>query len=360
MTTSADTPLRIAAVGLGGMGMQHVHALSRSTYWTTTWVCDLDTERQQRAVDLVPTARGTADYDALLSDPQLDAVSLNTLSNIRPDLIRRALAAGKHVICEKPLAPDPDTAAALAEEATTSGRICTVNLFNRNAPYLQRVANWIEEGLLGSIGVIRIDHCTPGPGLHHRLADTHRAVEGHVLHDCGMHYVDVIRWLAGADITDFRARAVRFWDETFENHFMVQGRCANGVAFDLNNGFVYGPLLPEDQRVNQSMVELIGSRGTVRLSHDFDNVTTRLRTRDQQIDDRMPYGGKKLPRFYAAFAQAIRSGDASALPQFADAVIASRTAQAMVDQALNEPVPSFGEAEEWQDALATATVTQST
>lgn len=333
-------PRKLALVGLGHIGIEHAKYAAQCPLWEVAYLCDLSDNRLLEAGKLVPSARKTTDFEQILADKSVEAVSINTLSNVRPDLIYRAVSAGKHVLCEKPLAPTAEEAQQLVERISVYDRLVTTNLFNRNAPYLRKAYDFISSGQIGRIGIIRGNHCTSGGSPTARNIDGHKAVEGHVLHDCGMHYVDVIRWFGGSDPIEFDTRAMRFWEREYELHFMVRGHLENEIMFDLHNGFCYTSLSQE--HANHSSQEFIGTHGVVYMRHDFQTVWLDMYGRSQTIHTTMPYGGKKLDIYYKEFAEAIDSGDLGRLARLDDAVAASKYAKAMVDQALCHSIPNIG------------------
>lgn len=331
---------RIGAIGAGGMGVGHIRAIVASPHWDLAYVCDLSEERLALAKTIAPAARLTRDAEDLFRDRSVEVVTINTLSNARPRLVQRALEARKHILCEKPLAPTADEAQRVADMVRGTDRLATVDLFNRNARYLHDAMAFIEEGQIGELALIRLNHCTPGGTPAQRSRDTHSAVEGHVLHDCGMHYVDVARWFARSEFAEFTARAIRFWGSEFDLHFSVYGAFQNNIQFEIHNSFCYTSLAKD--RRNYSGQEFIGSHGVITITHDFRNVTIRMNGHTRTVEAVKPYGGKKLNIYYDQFARALDTGDYGPLPRLEDAVVASRVAQAMVNQALARPIPSFG------------------
>jgi len=341
MGSMSKTRYRIGAIGAGAMGMAHVSAIVACPRWELCYVCDLRDERLELAREHAPDVRTVKDFEEILADPSIDAVSVNTLSDVRAGIIGRAISAGKHVLCEKPLAPTAAEARRLLEDIRGTDRLATVDLFNRNAAYLREAKAFVDEGQIGELAIIRLNHCTPGlPVQRRRENDLNRLVDGHLLHDCGMHYVDVGRWFAGSEYKSFEARAVRFWDMEYEIHFMVHGSFENGMVFELNNSFCY-TTLAKDKRLCCSQ-EFIGTQGVITLVNDGGTEIVKMNGRDRTVDTTMPYGGKKLDVYYREFAEAIDTGDLGQLPRLEDAVVASDVARAMVDQALAKPVPTFG------------------
>ncbi len=349
---STSNKLRIACIGFGNMGWQHFCALNRHPDWEVDAICDLDPERLKKPAEAAPQARQTDDFQSILDDGAVDAVSINTLSNIRPTLVLRALEAGKHMQAEKPIAETPDKAFELAEKVRAfPDLICVTNLFSRNASTHRDALRRLHAGEIGALTVIRISHCTAGPDLPGRENySVTQIAGGHTLHDCGIHYVDLVRWFANGEIAEFDTRAFGFWEQEYDKHFMTHGVCENGVGFEINNSFCYTTLA--DSQRNHSFVELIGSQGVITIRHDFNNSYTEINTPEETLRRTQPYGGKNLKTLYAEFAAAIRGEDMPSLPRFEDAARASLTAQAMVDQALARGVPSRSPARELKEAIA--------
>ena len=336
----------IGAIGAGKMGMHHVRVLASHPRWDLRYVCDLDANRLKTAARHAPAATGSRDYEHVLRDPSIDAVSINTLSDTRPPIIRAALRAGKHILTEKPLASTPPEEESLLEEIERSERFVAVNLFNRNASYLHMAKDFIASGEIGELAVIRIDHCTPGPRFSdpgERLDAVSRdyQVEGHILTFCGMHYVDLARWFARSEVAEYSVRAARFFGAPYENHFLVHGSFENGVIFELNNSFTYAAFAKE--RFSQCSQQYIGSSGVVRLVHDFRDLTLQMHGRNRTVERTMPYGGKKLDIYYDEFARALDTDDPSRLPTPVDSMVARKLSFEMAQLAVQGAVPSFGQ-----------------
>ncbi len=95
--------------------------------------------------------RTYADNQTLLADPELDAVFVATPNALHAPLALRALAAGKHVIVEKPLASSASEAEALIEAAERAGRTLSVAMNQRFLPDSQRLAELVQSGKLGHV-----------------------------------------------------------------------------------------------------------------------------------------------------------------------------------------------------------------
>src|SRR5271165_4880590 len=254
--------LRVGILGYGRMGREFVAAMQENGLWDVAAVYDICGATRRLAQQQVPNAAIYDDPKAIFSDTSIDAVGLFTLADARPQQIREALAARKHVLAEKPIGPDVATEWQLVSEIEASDRFVAVNLFNRNAWYHKDIQQFLREGEIGDLAVIRICHMTPG----HMPMEGHDP-EGPPFHDCGMHYVDVARWYAKSEYQTWHAQGIRAWG--YKDPWWVQahGTFANGVVFDITQGFIYGHLAKEQP--HNCYVDAIGTKGVARMRHDF-------------------------------------------------------------------------------------------
>jgi predicted dehydrogenase len=168
---------RIGVIGFGRMGRGFVAAMlggGANPIWEVAAICDVDPLSRTEAQQMVPGARVTADPESVFTDKSLEVVGLFTLADSRPAMIRRALAEKKHIIAEKPIAADIKTEWELVKEIEASDRLVAVNLFNRNAWYHKEIQQYIAEGAIGELGIIRVcrgprTRGPPVPRLRHAL-----------------------------------------------------------------------------------------------------------------------------------------------------------------------------------------------
>ncbi|HEU5101847.1 MAG TPA: Gfo/Idh/MocA family oxidoreductase [Roseiflexaceae bacterium] len=339
-----NKPYRIGIIGLGHMGKRYFDVLRHGDRWRIEWVCDRDPARLRWAEEQLPGLRAITNAEELISDPALDVVGIFTLSDIRPRLLGLALAAGKHVIAEKPLAATLSEEWQLLEQIEASDRLVAVNMFNRSAWYHKAIQKFIASGQIGDLAILRISHQTPG-----LMPTEGHAPEGPPFHDCGMHYVDVARWYAGSEYDRWHAQGVRMWGWPDPWWVTAHGCFQNGVAFEITQGFVYGQMA--QTKTEHCGLEAIGTLGLVRMAHDFRDVTIDyhgVRATDRQVG---PYGGKKLDVLCENFARSLDAGRNLGLPLPRDSVIASQVAQDMLDFATQNSPPSVGTPEQMRQIL---------
>lgn len=326
------------------MGRAFVAAMQENEFWEVAAVYDICGRARQLARHQLPQASIYDRPDAIFDDASIDAVGLFTLADARPQQIRQALKSGKHVLAEKPIGADVATEWQLVSEIEASDRFVAVNLFNRNAWYHKDIQQFLREGQLGDLAVIRICHMTPG----HMPMEGHDP-EGPPFHDCGMHYVDVARWYAQSEYQSWHAQGLRMWD--YKDPWWVQahGTFANGVVFDITQGFIYGHLAKEQP--HNCYVDVIGTKGVARMRHDFAKATVELYGVHNTLCKTGSFNDKKLDVMVEVFGQSILAGENLGFPQARDSVIASEVSWAILNDAISHIPPVRGTPEEMLQIL---------
>ena len=329
--------IKVGIIGFGRMGEFYLDAMKGNEEWEVTHICDISNISRDYAAAMCPAAKTVSDCDEIFSDRDVDVVVLSTLADSRKELIGKAIAAGKNIIAEKPLAATLQEEWDIVQAAESSGLVTTVNLYLRNSWYHNTIRDFIASGEIGEPAIIRVCHMTPGlaPGEGHEY-------EGPAFHDCGMHYVDIARWYAGAEYSTWHAQAIRMWDYKDPWWLQCHGTFRNGIVFDITQGFVYGQL-SKDQTHN-SYIDIIGAKGIARMTHDFKTAVVELRGVNTTQKIEKPFGGKNIDVLCRKFAKSVRDGKADpGLPTFRDSAIASEYAWKFIEDALSHDLPSIGD-----------------
>ncbi len=332
--------VRIGVIGFGRMGEIYLNQMLSSGQWDVACICDVSPRARQAAGKAFPGIRVTDSEDEIFDDSTIDAVGLFALADSRPGQIRRAVASGKHILTEKPVADTQEHEWEAVAAVEGSPVISAVNLYLRNSWYHNAMKEIIRSGEIGDPAILRICHMTPGlaPGEGHEY-------EGPAFHDCGMHYVDILRWYAESEFRTWSAQGVRMWDYADPWWLTCHGTFENGIVFDVTQGFVYGQL-SKDQTHN-CYTDIIGTKGIVRMTHDFRTARVELRgvTRTEVIQ--RPFGGKNVDVLCDRFASSVLSGRRDpSLPTLRDAAVASKWAWTFLEDARGRDLPSIGTPEE--------------
>jgi predicted dehydrogenase len=145
-----STPVRIAIVGAGGVSeLHHVPGIRLDHRCELVAICDADESRLQRARDAWGVADTCTDYQAVVARPDIDAVVIATPNVSHAPIAMAAIAAGKHVLCEKPLALSAADGHTLYQAAERAGVVHMTAFTYRFAPAMRFLAQLLKAGQLG-------------------------------------------------------------------------------------------------------------------------------------------------------------------------------------------------------------------
>ncbi len=141
----------IGVIGAGYWGPNLVRNFRSSPDWDLVAVCDLDENRARKVIGARSTIEVETSLDALLARPDIEAVAVATPARTHSAIARAALAAGKHVLVEKPLADSQDEAAQMVAAASERGLVLMTDHTYCYTPVVVRIRDLIAEGVLGDI-----------------------------------------------------------------------------------------------------------------------------------------------------------------------------------------------------------------
>ncbi len=193
-----DAPVRIALAGCGRISRNHFDAIAKIDGLELAAVCDIVPERATEAGKKfgVPAFES---FDEMLASVQCDAVALCTPSGLHPKQGILAARAGKHVICEKPMAISLQDADALVRECDAAGVQLFVVKQNRLNPAIQLLRRAIDRGRFGRIYLANTTVRWTRPQEYYDQAPWRGtwALDGGAIMNQASHYVDLIQWLVG-------------------------------------------------------------------------------------------------------------------------------------------------------------------
>jgi predicted dehydrogenase len=227
----------IAVVGCGGI-VRSSHLPSYARYGQrVVGVYDVRPDATVGVQEQYGVETIFGDLAELLAHPDVEIVDIATHPGVRPALVREALAAGKHVLAQKPLAEDLDTARDLVREAEHLGLALAVNQNGRWAPAWRVATLLIERGAIGD--VVAVSHLYDH-SFAFTLGTVFDGIEHLVLYDYSVHWFDITRcWLEGKTATTVRAREYRIPNQPAEST-AAWGAWATIEYEDGSNGFIRG------------------------------------------------------------------------------------------------------------------------
>lgn len=293
-TEAPPTPVTVAVIGTGERGREILTSLTYIKGVTVKYVCDTyDTPGwQKRALENAPKATFITEYKKALDDSQVQGIFVATPTHLHKQIVLDALAAGKNVYCEAPLAHTIAEAREIAIAGRDSKMVFQAGLQNRTNPQHHHVKHFVEIGSVGDIA-----RCTaqwnqksswrrtaPSPdreaALNWRL-DT--GISPGLIGEVGIHQIDVMSWylksfplsVAGFGSGDGVARTITCLAEY-----------PNGVrlTYDATLGNSFGgkyELLQGDQ----SAVLLRGARAWMFKESDASALGWEVYARKEQVGD---------------------------------------------------------------------------
>jgi predicted dehydrogenase len=274
--------IRVAIVGAGRWGINHVRAFARIQSAEVRAVCDASDAALEKARALVPGARLEKSYEAVLASDDIDAVVLATPAKDHAQMALAALATKKHVLVEKPLAlrgADAEAVAALAERENRVLMVGHLLLFH---PVVKRMREAILAGEIGDVLYLYAVRVNLGT-----LRRDENAMWSLAPHD-----ISVMLHLLDAEPKSVSARGAAYLQPNVQDVVFLNLRFESGVLAQIQNSWL-------DPRKERRIV-VVGSKKMM----EFDDVhpTDKLKIHDKGYD--------REPAFteYSEYLS-IRSGD---------------------------------------------------
>ena len=196
--------IKTAVIGAGFMGRVHTEGIRRLGNVEISGVAAISKEEAESFGQASGIDRTTDNYMDLISDPNIEAVHVCLPNALHAPVAKAAIEAGKHVLCEKPLAMNAAEAREMLATATSKGIIHCVNHNLRCYPVLQHIRQMISSGDLGEIlivqGTYSQDWLLYDTDYNWRL-DSKDNGPMRVVADIGSHWMDLVQHLTGLKIT---------------------------------------------------------------------------------------------------------------------------------------------------------------
>ena len=261
---------RIALIGAGGIAAAHLAAYRHAGFDVAVIANRTLSRATARRDEYFPDAEATDDIDATLTRDDIKVVDLTPHPDARQPLIERAIAAGKHVLSQKPFVTDLDAGARLVDLADRAGVTLAVNQNGRWAPHLAWLRAAVAAGLVGTVqsvdSAIHWDHSWIAGTAFEDVHDL-------ILYDFAVHRFDFLTSVIGASATLVHATATRAAAQSIRPPLLAQAMVdfPGGQALILLDGAAkYGPT---DRMV------ITGSAGTLLAEGpDIDTQTVALTT----------------------------------------------------------------------------------
>ena len=201
--TNNSEQLSAAIIGTGFIGPVHVEGLIRAGV-RVAGMLGSSPEKSKQAARKLGFGRAYATLDELLADGSVDVVHITSPNRFHFEQTSRSLLAGKHVLCEKPLAMNSQESAELVKIANDSGRVAGVNYNVRYYPLCLEAADRVRRGDIGEL--FHVSGSYVQDWLFHQTDFNWRVLaedggELRAVADIGTHWLDLVQFIANRNVT---------------------------------------------------------------------------------------------------------------------------------------------------------------
>lgn len=276
--------IKVCVVGSGRAGMVHAKNFRwRVPYAELAAIVDVDADRaREAAAELDLGDAYYADLEQALDIAEFDAVVITTPTFTHAELAVAAARAGKHILCEKPMAITLEACDRMIEAAETAGVILQIAFMRRFDPPFVEAKRLIGDGAIGEPTVIR--SVGRGPGLPPPWACDPSTSNG-MLAEVNSHDFDSIRWLAGAEYAKVYAQAATRKAPQLKEQYPDFYDTAV-VTLNLDNGSfaMLDGVCPVDYGYD-ARAEVVGTDGVLLIGELRESAITRV-TREPGMVER--------------------------------------------------------------------------
>jgi len=201
--------------------------------------------------------RAYTDYDEMLANPDVQVVAIHTPNSLHAEQAIAAARAGKHVLCDKPLATSVEGARRVVEECEKAGVKLGLNFMTRYPACFLEARRIIDAGEIGEIVLIQVEVSNGGSPLRNWRTDPELAGLG-TINNIGVHAYDLLRFLLGAEVSEVSALSNVGRKKELEVMALSLLRFTNGTLAYVNANQAY----PN----NQPEIDIYGSTGRITAS----------------------------------------------------------------------------------------------
>ncbi|MFK4085500.1 Gfo/Idh/MocA family protein [Kribbella sp. NPDC020789] len=279
--------IRIAVIGVGTIAQEHLKAYQANPGAEVVALCDIDLERVKQRAEQFGVARATGDVNEILSDSEIDAVSICVPNNKHAEIAEAALRAGKNVLLEKPMSVSVTEGEALVKATTETGKSLQIGYVRRYAQNALVAKRFLDAGEFGDIYAARTTLLRSAGNPGGWFGDKDVAGGGPLI-DLGVHVVDLCWYLMGQpvaaavsgatfnpigardniqNLTRYRASSATLVNNV-EDYATAQIRFTNGAVLNVDVSYSL-------HTRNETRVELFGDKGGVEIEPALHMVTER-------------------------------------------------------------------------------------
>ena len=257
----------VALIGCGQMGAAHLDDIYYKENVKITYVCDLDEERAAFFQRKYNAQNIISDYRECISKEDVDIVIAATYPSTHLSILEECIKNGKHLICEKPITPNLEDGKKFVSLVKENPQIKVLigHILRHNTTY-NKVHDMIASGAIGFPIIMRMaqNHHTMNWQKYLNLIK-----ETSPIIDCGVHYVDVMRWFTGAEITEVSGVGLRTDEDVPKDKFnygIMTVKLSDGSVGYYEAGWA-------NTMSSDNLKEFVGPKGRIKLVYRKDRQT---------------------------------------------------------------------------------------
>ncbi|MHB8063786.1 MAG: Gfo/Idh/MocA family protein [Ruminiclostridium sp.] len=206
--------INVGVIGTGFIGPVHIEALRRLGFVNVVALSDVSVEVAAQKAKLLSVGKSYGDYKQLIADPEIEVVHICTPNFLHYTMAKEALEAGKHVVCEKPLAMNSKQAEELIEISKRKNLVNAVHFNYRFFPLVHQAKKMVVNGELGEIlainGSYQQDWLLYDTDYSWRLEPKFSG-DSRAVADIGSHWLDIVEFITGLKVVKVCADFATFY-----------------------------------------------------------------------------------------------------------------------------------------------------
>ncbi|MDD4545666.1 MAG: Gfo/Idh/MocA family oxidoreductase [Oscillospiraceae bacterium] len=246
----------ILMIGCGHIGLQHLADIYYRDNIQIIAVIDPQIDKAKEAAKKYNALHYGTDYRKYLNEANTHIVIIASYAATHLEILKDCLAAGKHVLCEKPIATTAEDGREFYDTVKASeSKVLIAHILRHNRSYM-KIRELLQSGEIGNIRVIRMvqNHHAMDWERYNRLLDDCSPIV-----DCGVHYIDIMQWFTGSPVIEVGGIGTRIEPDTeHPNYGLITAKLENGCIGFYEAGW-------SKNTASQNLKEFIGDKGRISL-----------------------------------------------------------------------------------------------